>query len=150
PEAVEELEGEAGDEVRLGGGVSDVLAERRGLAPQAPGPRPLHGRGRAAAAAGGVAPRQQRARLLNGGPHCDSAEGDDGDGDLVLRFEFAFGRARGRPGSASARTTRDASRAYALGVRREHNTWRALVLCLLPASGTRILALLGRQHAAEG
>lgn len=53
--------------------MADVLAEGRGLAPQASGPRGrgLHRRGGAAAAAGGVAPRQERARLLHGGPHCE-------------------------------------------------------------------------------
>ena len=74
PEVLEEGEGEARDEVRLGGGVPDVLAERRGVAPKATGPRgrgPHRRRGAAAAAAGRVGPRQERARLLDGGPHCE-------------------------------------------------------------------------------
>lgn len=54
PEVLEEGEGEARDEVSLGGGVPDVLAERRRLAPEATGPRGrgLHRRRGAAAAAG--------------------------------------------------------------------------------------------------
>lgn len=54
PEVLEEGEGESRDEVSLGGGVPDVLAERRRLAPEATGPRgrSLHRRRGAAAAAG--------------------------------------------------------------------------------------------------
>jgi hypothetical protein len=77
----------------------DVLAERRRLppeeaAPGAGGPRPrgLHGRRGLAPAAGGVAPREERARLVDGDPHCDF------DGRrfwAVGRFELALGPGAG-------------------------------------------------------
>lgn len=88
--------------------MADVLAERRGLAPEAPGPRGrgLHGRrgAVAAAAAEGVAPRQQRARLLDGGPHCDSPRrrggGVVGDSNSLLA-----GHGRGWVGGAVERAS---------------------------------------------
>lgn len=104
PEVLEEGEGEARDEVRLGGGVADVLAERRGLPAEEaaagawwPRPRGLHGRRGPAAAAGGVAPREERARLVDGDAHCGASKRPAAARAVVVRmrrFESAFGRAR--------------------------------------------------------
>jgi hypothetical protein len=60
----------------------------------------------AAAAAGGVAPRQQRARLLDGGPHCDSPRGQPrrrrhargGCGGGVVGDSNSLANGRGRAG----------------------------------------------------
>jgi hypothetical protein len=92
----------------------DVLAERRRLppeeaAPGAGGPRPrgLHGRRGLAPAAGGVAPREERARLVDGGPHCDS------DGRRlwgVGRFELGRGWVGGRAGKRAGQRGREGIR----------------------------------------
>jgi hypothetical protein len=98
----------------------DVLAERRRLppeeaAPGAGGPRPrgLHGRRGLAPAAGGVAPREERARLVDGDPHCDF------DGRrfwAVGRFELALGPGAGGWGGARRGSERASGEARGSGL----------------------------------
>lgn len=76
PEGAEEDECEARDEVRLGGGVADVLPERGG--PPAGARRGGRGRGRVAPAQARGAARGERLRLGA------RAAGDRGDGLLLL------------------------------------------------------------------